>query len=178
MKKTLMAILIIIIICIFYFSNFLNEKKSEALIIDECLSLLYNIPSANELDEYSENDELTRIDNKYQEFLSENGFNKIRSDRLHLLYREVAKKEQLTIELKNIETKKVWVKEKDASVLNKYKKIGYEYKVELFIEYVESGKTETIYEEDYINLAEIDGEWKVDLVMYKVLNEVFKKSIY
>jgi len=158
----------------FYFSNIPNEKKSEVLIIEECLSMLYNVPNANELDKFSESDELTLIHNKYQKFFSENGFDKIIRDRLHLLYRELAKKGQFTIELKNIEIEKVWVNEKDDSTLNKYKKIGYEYEVELFIEYVESGKTEIIYEDGYINLAEIDGEWKVDLVIYKVLNEVLK----
>lgn len=178
MKKTLIGIIIIIIIYMFYFSTVPNEEKSEVLIIEECLSILYNIPNANELDEYSKSNYLELTMNKYQKLFSENGFNKIMGDRLHLLYREVAKKEQLTVKLKNIETEKVWVKEKDGSVLNKYKKIGYEYKVELFIEYVESGKTETVYEEGYINLAEIDGERKVDLLIYKVLNEVFKKSIF
>jgi len=176
--KKIIGIIVITLIFILYFSNIPNEKKSEVLIIEESLNILYNVPNANEFDEYINSIKLTQIHNKYRELFSEKGFKKIKGDRLHTLYRRVAKNSQLTIELKNIEIEKMWVNEKDGSILNKHKKIGYEYKVELFIKYVESDKTETLYEEGYINLVEIDGEWKVDLMTYKVLNELFMKILY
>lgn len=178
MIKKLIAIIIITIIFILYLSNIPSEKKSEVLIIEESLNILYNVPNANEFDDYNNLTKLTQIQNKYRELFSEKGFKKIKGDRLHSLYRRVAINSQLTIELKNINIEKMWVNEKDDSILNKYRKFGYEYEVELFIKYVGSGETETLYEEGYINLVEIDGEWKVDLMTYKVLNEIFMKSLY
>ncbi len=177
MKKLLLGILVITLFSIFYFT-FTSSEKSEEELIEESLSLLYRVEDANEIDNLMNPTELSKVQNKYQEIFSEKGLKKLKSDRPHSLYREAAKNGQFTIKIQNIETERLWINEKDDSILNKYERYGYEYKVELYIEYIKSGESETIYEEGYINLVEIDGKWKVDLLIYKNLNEVFMKNLY
>jgi hypothetical protein len=189
MKKSRVIIIIpvIVIIMIGLIVLIKNRNTSHDILIEECLVKLYTITDSNELDKYYEvfykvvasnnPEDKEKLLFGYQEICSDNGIDSIMSNRLHTLYRDAARIAQFTMKVNDIEYRKVLVVEGDGSILKPNNKLCYEYTVELILEYVDSGEEITIFEEGYINLIEIKNEWKVDLLTFKLLNEVFKELV-
>lgn len=184
--------LIILLIVVMYIREI---KSPEEEIMEACLYNLCNITDPDEVDVINEklkelisniNSEATGVVSLdspeliefisfgYDTMCTEHGLNTIVTNNLHFFHREGAKLGQFTVEVKDIDFTKKFSIEKNGTVLQKDSKVGYEYIVELQIDYVNSDKQETIFEEGHMNLMEVNGEWKVDLLEYKTLNEIFR----
>ena len=172
-------ILIILILTITFFVKPASQEK----VIKECLGNLYNISEytkfneiiedRNKVLENSSNFKTSEESNKfllfdYDKYCTERGINKILSLGLHTFYREVAYNKQFTVELKDI-TLERFPEHKEQQ------RIGYNYTATLKIDYVNTDKEETVYENGYIYVVKVDKEWKVDSLGIKVFTEVFKE---
>ncbi|MCD4711884.1 MAG: hypothetical protein K8R73_01245 [Clostridiales bacterium] len=167
-----------------------NLETTEADVISEDVELLpreevllkffskmYNITDNSEYEIYIENfqkylmeENITELNFGYDEMCTEDGLNSVVSNRWHSFYREAALAGEFTMSMNNVDYSQTFDEKADATILKKYRTVGYEFAVELQIEYSD-GEIENIVEEGFVNLKNIDGEWKIDLFQLKDLKE-------
>lgn len=157
MGKNKWIILLFIIITIGIIR--INYKTPQKLIIEQCLNLLYSVPKP---------DERKVLTYDFQEICTEQGLNHIIGNSLDQMFKETAYNGQFTIDIKDIELNKI-IELKDM-------KIVYDYKVKLLVDYNNSNIEKVVFEEGSINLQKVNGEWKVDFIRYKALNNLFTEK--
>lgn len=184
-------ILIIMVLTIFIFV----KPKPQEKVIKECFWGLYNIPDYKIYNQIMENiyklsedahdkikDEITEkiysygtreemikcLLFEYDKYCTKRGEDQIVCNGWHTLYRKAAYNKQFNMELKDIDLKKSF-EFKDE------KKIGYTFKATLLIDYVNSDKQETVYEEGYVNVVKVDNDWKIDSFRVREISDIFIK---
>lgn len=158
----------------------IDEVVYDVELVEMAIEIYYTVSDVNDYEyymdvnsEYNDNGEINKeISKGFSEICTENGLAQIVSNRLFLSYMEAAYFDQFTITIKQIDYEIYFEKEGNGSILNPYDTVGYEYEVELLLEYVD-GETETIFEDGHIHLGMIDGEWKVDQLNSRLLNDIF-----
>ena len=158
-----------------------EEVLAQDILVRKAVEMLYTISDPNYLigtygeinEAFNETGEITAgLTKGFNEICTEDGLEQIMSERMFLPYMEAAYFGQFTITVAQLSYETYFNSEGDGSILNPYDKIGYEYEVELLLEYT-NGDSQTIEEEGYIHLGMIDNQWKVDQLSYKILNDVF-----
>lgn len=151
-----------------------QADSADVTLLKDTLTSLYTINNQNEYDEYIEQlsdptikDQVPLVYTEYEEFCTEKGLGSIFGNRLYTDYRKAAKNDQFTMQVKEIEIEKTFEIKADGSVLNEYTTVGYTYNIQLEINYETEQNKQIMNEEGSINLKEIKGEWKIDLLSPK-----------
>ncbi len=181
-------VILIIFIAIITLSACSQVEEPEVIIEDEellpreevllkFLAKMYSISDSNEYEIYIENFEEYLLEENfsklyfgYDEMCTEDGLNSVISNRLHSYYREAALAGDFTMLLNKTDYTQAFDEKADGTILREYRTVGYEFSVELKIEYSD-GEIEYIVEEGFVNLKNMDGEWKVDLFQLKEFKE-------
>lgn len=158
-----------------------NTQDVELLPREEVLlkflTKMYNINDISEyemfldnFEEYIQEENISKLSFGYDEICTDDGLRNVIANRLHVLYREAALAGDFTMSMTNTDYTEIFDEKSDATILKKYRTVGYEFEVELQIEYSD-GDIEYIVEEGFVNLKNIDGEWKIDLFQLKEFKE-------
>jgi len=169
---------------------FFIKRTPQEKVIRECLGHLYNISdytiinqinkglyeiieAADKLNppqkgvglkQYPEANEYLSFG--YDKYCTERVVNQMSANGWHMFYRKIAYNKEFTVELKDISLEK-YFEFKDE------KKIAYNFKVTLIIDYVNTDKVETVYEKGYVNVVKVNNEWRIDGLGVKELGDVF-----
>lgn len=181
-------VIFILIIAIITLSACSQVEEPEVIIKDEellpreeillkFLTKLYSISDSSEYEIYIENWEKYLLEENfselyfgYDEMCTEDGLNSVIGNRWHSNYREAALAGDFTMLMNNADYTQTFDEKADGTIIREYRTVGYEFAVELKIEYSD-GEIEYIVEEGFVNLKNIDGEWKVDLFRLKEFKE-------
>ncbi|MDW7662749.1 MAG: hypothetical protein SCL54_15175 [Bacillota bacterium] len=158
-----------------------NNEDVELLPREEVLlkflSKMYSISDNSEykiyldkFEEYLLEENISKLSFGYDEICTDDGLGNVLGNRLHIFYREAALAGDFIMSMINTDYTQTFDEKADGTILKKYRTVGYEFVVELQIEYSD-GKIEYIVEEGFVNLKNIDGEWKVDLFRLKEFKE-------
>ncbi len=181
-------VILIILIAIITLSACSQAKEADVIIEDvellpreelllKFLTKMYNIRDNSEYEIYIENFEkylleenISELSFGYDEICTEDGFDSVVSNRWHSNYREAALAGDFTMLMNNTDYTQTFDEKADGTIIRENRTVGYEFAVELKIEYSD-GEIEYIVEEGFVNLKNIDGEWKVDLFRLKEFKE-------
>lgn len=149
--KRIITVFILILILLTACS--VDSTKEAEDIVKQYKEQLYSISDYSKFD-FTNNQSSNEVTKEFEKYFTNDGYSLFSAMRVPINYRAAAFNEKYNLKLKSIELKKDYENKKDNLM-------GFTYVATISVTDPKDKKEESVKEEGYVNLAKVDGKWKL-----------------